>query len=191
MRLFKHAQAELAVSSGLALVCWLAFAIGWPTGLRLWIWAALVHGTQAMLGGLIWHFKQAGRAALAQAPRWLQGYLAVILLSGVAWGLAPWFLLSDLPFLPTPYPALALVLLLLALAAAGAHTAATHRWAIYLWLLPLLAPLVVFMLNVGTLDAVIVAALVLAFLAACVFFAHARHRLLMKELQTKLDNDAL
>ncbi|HET7791803.1 MAG TPA: HAMP domain-containing sensor histidine kinase, partial [Rhizobacter sp.] len=191
MRLFKHARVELAVSLGLALVCVLVFAVFWSPGARLWAWLTVMLGAQAALGALIWRFKQAGRAALAQAPRWLGHYLGAILLCGAGWGFAPWFLLSDLPFIPSLLPALPLVLLLCVLAAAGAHTVAAYRWAIYLWLLPLLVPTVAFMLRAGTHTGTLTAVLVLAFLAGCIFFALTRHRLLMKELQTKLDNDAL
>jgi signal transduction histidine kinase/CheY-like chemotaxis protein len=187
MKLLRHGDLNVAVLTGLALACWLSFAIWTPFSHGLWIWALLVHGTQALHGTLLWSFKRSGRAALTQPVRWLQLYLSVVLLSAVGWGLAPIFLINDLRWLPT----MPLVLLLLALAAAGAHQLAAHRWAIYLWLVPLLAPLAVFMLVMGTPTTLTIAPLVAAFFLACVYLASARHRLLMKELQTKLDNDAL
>ena len=42
MRLFRHARLELGVSAGLAVVCWLSFALLWSPGPRLWVWVLLV-----------------------------------------------------------------------------------------------------------------------------------------------------
>ncbi|MEO8153265.1 MAG: hybrid sensor histidine kinase/response regulator [Rhizobacter sp.] len=187
MRLFRYGYAAVGVSFVLALVCWVSTAIWWPPGASVWAWAVLVHGAQALHASLVWGFQRAGRAALAQAPRWLHWYLGVVLLSAASWGLAPCFLLNDLRFVPT----IPLVLLMLVLAVAGAHLVSAHRWAIYLWLVPLLGPLVAYMLYLGSPMTLTVAPVAAAFLFACIFFASARHRLLTKELQTKLDNDAL
>jgi len=187
MRLFRHGPVTVGVLAGLATACWLAFALLWPPGAAVGIWAALVYAPQALHAWLLWAVKNAGRGALAQAHHWLRLYLGVVLLSAASWGLAPCLLLTEPRFVPM----VPLALLLLALAAAGAHQVAAHRWAIYLWLLPLLGPLIVFMLYLGTPTTLTLAPLVAAFFFACIFFASARHRLLMKELQTKLDNDAL
>ncbi|MBC7994785.1 MAG: response regulator [Rhizobacter sp.] len=187
MRLFRHGYRVVGVSFGLALVCWLSFVIFSPPGPGVWIWVLLVHGAQALHTLLLWAFKRAGRTALAHPGPWLQKYLGVVFLGSVSWGLAPYFLLTNL----REQSAIALVLLLLGVGAAGAHLVAAHRWAIYLWLLPLLGPLTAFMLLLGTPLALTIGCLAAAFLLACFFFAGARHRLLMKELQTKLDNDAL
>lgn len=187
MRLFRHGDVVVASAFVLALACWLSFLIWSTTGPLLWVWVALVHGVQALHGLLLWRFKLAGRSALAHAKRWLRLYLGVVLLSSVSWGLAPCFLLLDLRYVP----AMPLVLLLLGVGAAGAHLVSPHRAAIYLWLLPLLAPLIAYLVYLGTPLTLAIAPLAAAFLVACVFFANARHRLLMKELQTKLDNDAL
>lgn len=187
MRLFRNGEAVVAVTFGLALACWLSFAIWWPPGAGVWVWAAGVHGTQALHALLVWRFKRQGRSALAHTPYWLRLYIAVTLLCAVGWGLAPCFLLGEPRFVPT----MPLVLLLLFIGGAGVHVVAAHRWAIYLWLLPLLVPLTAFMLYLGTPITLTIAPLTAAFLFACLFFASARHRLLLKELQTKLDNDAL
>lgn len=187
MRLFRNGEAVVAVTFGLALACWLSFAIWWPPGAGVWVWAAGVHGTQALHALLVWRFKRQGRSALAHTPYWLRLYIAVTLLCAIGWGLAPCFLLGEPRFVPT----MPLVLLLLFIGGAGVHVVAAHRWAIYLWLLPLLVPLTAFMLYLGTPITLTIAPLTAAFLFACLFFASARHRLLLKELQTKLDNDAL
>jgi signal transduction histidine kinase/CheY-like chemotaxis protein len=187
MRLFRHGDVAVSVSAGLALACWLSFAIWYPPGAGVWVWAALVHAAQASHVLLLWSFKHAGRTALAAARRWLRLYLGVLLLSAVSWGVAPCFLLADLRFVPT----VPLVILLLAIGAAGTHLVAAHRWAIYMWLLPLLSPVTVYMLYLGTPMTLTIAPFAALFFLACVFFAGTRHRLLMKELQTKLDNDAL
>ncbi|MBX3622844.1 MAG: response regulator [Rhizobacter sp.] len=187
MKLLRHGDVTVVVLAGLAMACWLTFAIWLPHGRGLWAWAVLVHVTQALHGGLLWSFKQAGRTALTQPTRWLRMYLALVLLSAVGWGLAPCLLLAG----PSVVVTLPLLLVLLALGAAGAHQLAPHRWAIYLWLMPLLAPIVAYLAYLGTPTTLTAAPLAGAFFLACLFFANARHRLLMKELQTKLDNDAL
>ena len=187
MRLFRHGYAELGVSFALALACWVSFAIWWPPGPGVWIWAASVHSAQALHGLLIWVFRSEGRVALTQAAQWLRRYLVVVLLLSLSWGMAPGLLLVYLGVVPT----VPLVLLMFALAAAGAHLVSAHRWAIHLWLLPLLGPLTAYMFYLGTPLTFTIAPMAAAFFVACAFFASARHRLLMKELQTKLDNDAL
>jgi signal transduction histidine kinase/CheY-like chemotaxis protein len=187
MKLMRHGDVKVAVLAGLAFACWLSFLVWMPHRTGLWVWAGCVHAVQVAHAALYWSFKQAGRTALTQPSRWLHRYQAVVLLSAVSWGIAPALLIDDLRWVPT----MPLVLLLLALAAAGAHQVAAQRWAIYLWLVPLLTPLIAFMLYLGTPMTLTIAPLVAAFLFACIYHASARHRLLMKELQTKLDNDAL
>jgi signal transduction histidine kinase/CheY-like chemotaxis protein len=186
-KLLRQSDVAVAVLAGLAVACWLSFAIWTPLHHGIWLWAVLVHGVQLLHGGLSLSFKRAGRAALTHPRRWLHQYLGVVFLSAATWGLAPLLLLQDVRWLPL----LPLVLVLFALAAVGSHRVAPHRGAIYLWLVPLLMPLTGFMAWLSTPTTLAIAPLAGAFLLACLYLAVGRHRLLMKELLTKLDNDAL
>lgn len=187
MKLLRHGDITVAVLAGLAVACWLSLAIWMPHHRGLWLWAALVHGVQALHGWLFWSFKRAGRSALAHPGTWLRHYEIVVFLSGLSWGVAPLMLLQDVRWMPL----VPLVLVLLGLAAVGSHKVAAHRWTIYLWLVPLLMPVTAFMAWLGTPTTLALAPMTGAFLLASLYVALGRHRLLMKELQTKLDNDAL
>ena len=187
MKLLRHSDLAVTLLAGLAVACWLSFLVWMPPHRGIWLWAVLVHAVQGLHAWLHWSFKRAGRTALAQPGPWLHQYLGVVVLTAISWGLAPLLLLQDMRWLPL----MPIVLVLLALAAAGAHKVAAHRWAIYLWLAPLLLPLTAFLTWLGTPATLAMAPLIGAFLLACLYLAVGRHRLLMKELQTKLDNDAL
>ena len=114
-------------------------------------------------------------------------HLALVALLALALGLAPvWLgldsgLAADLP----------MVLALLGAAAAGTHGLAPQRWALWLWLVPLLSPLIVVALALGTPHAVLIGVLALAALAITLWFGLTRHRLLVDAEQTRLSNDAL
>lgn len=185
-RLFLHAYACIAVSTGVSLACWVAHL--WLSGdPKTLVWAALLHASHVLQYGLVRAFRAKGREALAEPVLWLRRYFGVLLLSSAAWGVAP------LLFLPEPnlMASIVLVLGMLVMAAAGAHAVCAHRVAIYHWLFPLLGPLIALMLWQGSPIPVAVGLLTLAFMAMTLFFANAEYRLFVKELQTKLDNDAL
>jgi len=174
------------VSFGIALACWLAYA--WLSGhLHILGWAALIHATQGLQLVLARSFHQQGRDALAQPALWMRRYLGVLFVSAAAWGVAPLLLMAE----PNLVAATLLVLVLLVMAAAGAHAVAAQRVAIYTWLFSLLVPLIAFMLWKNAPIPVAVGLLTLAFMLMTLFFSNAEHRLFMKEMQTKLDNDAL
>ena len=185
-RLFRHAYLYIGVSFGIALACWLAYA--WLSGhLHILGWAALIHATQGLQLVLARSFHQQGRDALAQPALWMRRYLGVLFVSAAAWGVAPLLLMAE----PNLVAATLLVLVLLVMAAAGAHAVAAQRVAIYTWLFSLLVPLIAFMLWKNAPIPVAVGLLTLAFMLMTLFFSNAEHRLFMKEMQTKLDNDAL
>ena len=185
-RLYRHAYRVVAASFAMALLGWGVFALLTDEPRVLW-WSAAMHGVQALHLWLAWAFVRQGRAALAEPQGWLRRYLGVLFLSSLVWGASAWWLLPSTNWTATSW----LIGVLLAMAAAGAHVAAAYRAAIALWLLPLLAPLVVVLLREGLPLSLTLAPLVLAFGLATAVFALSRHRLLMRELQTKLDNDAL
>jgi len=185
-RLFRYAFGSVAVSFVAALLGWGVFALLTDDPRVLW-WSAAMHSVQALHLVLAYTFRRQGRAALAEPQYWLLRYLAVLGLSAVAWGAAAWWLLPSTRWAATSW----LIVVLLAMAAAGAHVAAAYRPAIYLWLLPLLSPLVAVLLREGLPLSMTLGVLVALFGIATAAFALSRHRLLMRELQTKLDNDAL
>ena len=185
-RLFRHAYASVAVSFVAALVGWGVYALMTDEPRVLW-WSAAMHSVQALHLLLAWRFRRQGRAALADPGTWLHRYLGVLTLSSMVWGAAAWWLLPSTSWGASSW----LIAVLLAMAAAGAHVAAAYRAAIALWLLPLLLPLFVVLLREGLPLSLTLGTLVAAFGVATAVFALSRHRLLMRELQTKLDNDAL
>jgi two-component system, sensor histidine kinase len=187
MKLLKHGDVNLATLAALAVACWLSWAVWLPHDGGLWAWALGVHATQGLHGWLLWRFRQAGRPALMHPAPWLRATFGVVFLSATAWGVAPLLLMSGLSFATT----VPLALVLFSLAAAGAHRLAAHRWTLYLWMLPMLGPFAAYLAVLGTPMALTLAPMVAAFCLACLFLGSSRHRLLMKELQTKLDNDAL
>jgi two-component system, sensor histidine kinase len=186
-RLFQRTRSQLIFGAVLALFLWLGH--GWVTGdPRVIGWALLVHAAQAAHGLLAHEFGKRGRAALVQSGKWLRVYLVVVALNSAAWGSATLWVLVHENSLGV---SLVWVMVLLGMAGAGAIAVSAVRSAIYLWLLPLLLPLIGLMLyEAGPLQ-LTVGALATACLASVAYFADTQHVLLKSALQTKLDNDAL
>ena len=186
-RVLFRSRQQLAVGFVLALCLWVAhwLLIRQPNTL---VWAAAVHGTQAAQAIVAHRFKRRGRAALVESHVWLRRYLLSLGASAVAWGSSA---LLVLPHETNLYFACTWVVVLLAMAGAGAYVVSALRAAIYLWLLPLLGPLVGWMLwQRGPLQLTI-GIMALSYLVMAAIFAHSHYRLLQTALRTKLDNDAL
>jgi two-component system, sensor histidine kinase len=170
----------LAAVGGAALVVALAhwalsgraLAVGWLAGVAVVLAAFAVQG---------WRRRRVEPRA-EPAPN-----VALTALLALALGLAPVWLGLDSGLAAD----LLMVAGLLGAAAAGAHGLALDRWAVWLWLLPLLGPLIGVAFAQGSAQATLVAVLALATLAITLFFALKRHQLLMDAEQTKLSNDAL
>ncbi|NKI92816.1 ATP-binding protein [Rhizobacter sp. SG703] len=185
-RLFRQAYRSIAGAFAVALLGWGVFALLTDEPRVLW-WSAAMHSVQGLQLLLAWRFRRQGRAALAEPQQWLRRYLVVLALSSTVWGAAAWWLLPSTNWTATSW----LVGVLLAVAAAGAHLATPYRPAIYCWLLPVLLPLVAVLLHEGLPLSLTLGSLVAVSGLVIGVFALSRHRLLMRELQTKLDNDAL
>jgi signal transduction histidine kinase len=186
-RLVKRSGMATLACAALALPMWLGALIltGRPGVLA---WAALVHAAQGLQWAAARAFKRQGRAALVRSGGWMRAVLATLALSALAWGSSAFWVL---PALPELWLKVGWIALLFGVAAAGAYAVAVVGAATLLWLLPLLGPLIGWLLaQPGPLEFA-VALLALAQLATACFFAAAQHRLLKTALQTKLDNDTL
>lgn len=186
-RLLLRSYQQLVVSFVLALALWTGhwFITGKTDAIG---WALIVHSAQLLQWSVARAFKLSGRAALVESARWLRRYQLTLFISATAWGLAAVVVLADETNLMV---ITAWAVTLLGMAGIGAHVVSAVHSAIYLWLVPLLLPLVLMMLANGGVVQTSVAVLVLGFGSMTGFFASAMHRLLRTALQTKLDNDAL
>lgn len=186
-RLLLRSRQQLIVGFVLALVLWVSH---WYTtgGTQAFGWALLVHSAQGIQWGVARAFGRRGRAALVESTVWLHRYQTTLFLSALAWGMSALIVLPDEQNLMVTT---AWALALLGMAGIGAQVVSAVLSAIYLWLVPLLLPLVLLMLQRGGPVEITVAVLVLGFGAMIGFFAVSMHRLLKTALQTKLDNDAL
>ena len=183
-------QSHAPVTLGLVAAAALVFALahwalsGRPQALSWLIGVAGVLGACAVQVG--WHRRAPVRIRHAVRP-WLTQHLTLIALLALAWGMAPWWLRLDAGLAAN----LLMVVTLVVLAAVGAHALASNRWAVGLWLVPLLGPLIAVALVQGSKEAVLIAVLASASLGSTLFFAFKRHELLMEAVQTRLSNDAL
>lgn len=181
-----QAHVTLAVLAVVALLLVLAHgalsgrapAVGWLVG----VWGVL-----AAVSVQAWRHRRNGIKAPDEAPAALELAPALILLLGMAWGLAPWLMGLDAGHSAN----LLLLAVLIVVGGAGAHSLASCRRAVWLWLVPLWGPLVVVAHLQGTNEARLMALVGLASLGLTLFSAFTRHGLLMQALQTKQSNDAL
>ena len=181
-----RAFATLGSVAAAALACALGYwafsgqvaAFGWLVGVVAVLAAFVVQA---------WRHNGAGTQTWNAEPPWFTQHVALIALLGLAWGAAPWWLGLD----AGPAATLLMVLSSMAAAATGAHVLASSRWAVCLWLVPLLCPLIFAALWKGGEEAALIAAFASVALAATLFFAFKRHQLLMDAAFTKLSNDAL
>ncbi len=186
-RLLLRSRQQLIAGFALALALWTGhwYLTGNADVLG---WAALVHGAQLLQWSVARTFRQLGRAALVESTAWLRRYQVTLFLSALAWGLsAPIVLPHENNLMVTTAWAMAL----LGMAGLGAQVVSAVLSAIYLWVVPLLLPIVLLMLHRGGVEQVCVAVFVLGFGSMSAFCAVSLHRLLKTALQTKLDNDAL
>jgi two-component system, sensor histidine kinase len=169
-----------AAAPAVALAHWLLS--GDPSAFA---WAAAV---VLALGLLLSHLHAARRrGAPAPSGAWRTQHLALLTLLALAWGVAPLWL----PRAGGTAPDLLIAAALLGAAAAGVHAGVLNRWAIFLWLVPILGPLVLVHLFDDAAPSGAIALLGTAFFGAAVAFALQRHEMLLRAAQVKLDNDAL
>ena len=186
-RLLMRSRQQLIVAFVLAAVLWVGDWLLTRRPEAVW-WGLLVHGAQAVQWAVARAFHNRGRAALVESATWLNRYQTTLFLSSLAWGMSALVVVQHEPSLLI---VTVWVLALLGMAGIGAHVVSAVLPAIYLWVVPLLLPLVLLMLQRGGPVQVSVAVLVIGFGSMAIFFAVSMHRLLKTALQTKLDNDAL
>jgi two-component system, sensor histidine kinase len=185
-RVFKRPWLTLAVHALAAASCCLTYA--WlSANARVLGWALILLASLLAQGLLIVSYQRRSPAE-PQSPRvWLRRFQLVVLTCATAWGLGP-------PWLRPP-PAEAatwvLVLSMVLVAGAGANLMAAQRRAIWLWLLPLLGPLVVYLLSLPSTASRGLGGVVLIFMVLCWVFANAQRRVLTQALQAGLDKDRL
>ena len=186
-RLLLRSHQQMLASVVLAVAMWAGhWALTGNT--HALAWALLVHGAQAVQWAVARALKRAGRGALVDSGGGLRRYQAALFASALAWGLSA---LIVLPHEPSLRVTAAWSLALLAMTGIGVHVVAASMTAIWLWLVPLLLPLVLFLLVRGGPVLTTLAVLVLGFGVMAMLFAASMHRLLKTALQTRLDNDAL
>ena len=184
-RLFQHTGITTLAGVLVALCTWLLFHRHRPS-MPVLAWALLIHGAQAAMLGVLLAFRR-DTDALTGPSTWRQRHRVALALMAAGWGIAPAFLLGpdDLAY------AALLVLVLLGMAVVGAIAAATDRTSIFLWLLPIAAPLPLVLLWHGG-DAYVVLALVdVIWMAVHLRLALAQNHLLSSTLRAQLENAAL
>ena len=184
-RLCQHAAITTVAGAVVALGVWLLFHRHRPAAPVL-AWAVLIHAAQGATLALLWAFRR-DSGERTSASTWLLRYRIALALTAWAWGMAPVF------FLPPDDPAYAalLVLVLLGMAVIGAVATATDRTGIFLWLVPIAAPLPLVLLWQGG-DAYRVLALVaVTWMAVHLRLALAQNHLLSTTLRAQFENAAL
>ena len=183
-----YENAAFAASGGFAsaLVLWIIFYQRDQAPLIL-AWAAIIHLAQALRLGVVLAFKR--KPARHRDPlRWLQRYRLTLLAVAVGWGAAVPMLLPDNNL---AYAAL-LVFALLGVAVTGISGIAPDRMSVFLWLLPIAAPVPVALLwRSSETSYLALALLAVVFVAVNLRFALAQNRIFSNALRAQFENAAL
>ena len=183
--LYENARAS-AVGAFITAVClWVFFYRHTPSWTIL-AWAAAMHLTQA---GRMWLFTafERDRAGATPDETWRWRYRFALLVAAVTWGVAP---LAFLPPNDLAYAAM-MMLVLIGMAVGGVSTIAADRVSVYLWLLPVLAPLPIALLSNFSPFYLVLAVLTVVFAAVNLRAVLAQNQLLTSALRAQLENAAL
>ena len=173
-----------------------AAAVALAVGVALWVltddsnalwWALGILFALALLLAHLLELRRRGIRALPSSRGWVAQHLSLLTLLALAWGIGPMILLP----LSSQTATLLLVVSLLGVAAGGVYVSALNRSAIFLWLLPVLGPLLLIQAFEDSALASATALLGSVYLVAAVLFALQRFEMQSKAAQTKLDNDTL
>jgi len=184
-RLFQHTGTTTLAGVVVALCTWLLFYRHRPA-MPVLAWALLIHGAQAATLALQLTFRRHANAP-ASTEKWQRRHRVCLGLTALAWGIAPVLLL---PADDLGYAAL-LVLVLLGTAVVGANAIATDRLSIYLWLVPIATPLPLVLLWHGGNAYLVLAVVVVTWMAVHLRLALAQNDLLNRTLRAQLENAAL
>ncbi|TAK88792.1 MAG: hybrid sensor histidine kinase/response regulator [Aquabacterium sp.] len=168
-----------------AMTFWGAYLV-YTGDRRVLIWAAMVHGTQALrlLNG--WAYQKDDRA-WQRMPIWRRRFMGGLLVSALVWGSVPWFVL------PTQDLAMVclMMLVMLGMGSAAIGAIVAYRPAIWTWMIPLLLPLPGLLLwHQGPLHNAL-AIFSVAYLGVNLVFAFGQNELLVKALKAQFDNAEL
>jgi len=183
--LFRYTGTTTLAGAVVAVCTWLLFYRHRP-GVPVLEWALLIHGAQAATLTLLFAFRRDSSAS-TNPMTWQRRHRIALALAALAWGIAPALMLSpdDLA-----YSAL-LVLVLLGMAVVGANATATDRTSIYLWLAPIVIPLLLVLLWQGGAAYLALALISVAWIAAHLRLALAHNHLLSSTSRAQLENAAL
>ena len=183
-----YENAAFAASGGFAsaLVLWIIFYQR-DQALLILAWAAIIHLAQALRLGVVLAFKRTP-ARHRDPLRWLHRYRLTLLAVAVGWGAAVPMLLPDNNL---AYAAL-LVFALLGVAVTGISGIAPDRMSVFLWLLPIAAPVPVALLwRSSETSYLALALLAVVFVAVNLRFALAQNRIFNNALRAQFENAAL
>jgi signal transduction histidine kinase len=150
------------------------------------VWALLIHLTQAARLALLLAFRRDAASAVP-ITTWRTRYRIALLAVAIVWGLAP---VLFLPPDDLAYAAL-MMLVLLGMAVGGGAAIATDRTCIYLWLLPVAAPLPLVLAWYHSPVYLVLALLTITFAAVNLHVVLAQNQLLSTTLRAQFDNAAL
>jgi two-component system, sensor histidine kinase len=185
--LYKDSWTALPLGFVLALGFWLSFYLWTEQSSVLW-WAAVVHSAQLLRLADTLAYRRAQQPE-AGLDRWLRRSVTTIGLTSLAWGLVPWFVLTQSGSVGTAAnslsPTVLALLALMGLAAGGVPTVLANRAALFAWLLPLSLPLPVALLWYGVPLAPLLAFLILGFLVFQLVFGLRHHKMIVQALGTR------
>ena len=169
----------------MAVTFWAGYLI-YTGDRRVLLWAVMVHGTQAgrWLAARCYHVDERGWQRM---EIWRNRLMLTLVMSALAWGSAPLFVL--------PTDDLAMICLtmlaLLGMGSGGIGPIVAYRPAILAWLLPLLLPLPILLFWYAAPLHQALALFALAFMAVTLVFAFGQNELLVKALKAQFDNAEL
>lgn len=168
-----------------ALTFWVAY-LYYTGNQRVLIWAAVVHIAQVSRLFNAWSYHRDVRA-WQRMDVWRLRFMVGLLVSALAWGSAPLFVL------PTDDLAAVclMMLVMLGMGSAAIGAVVAYRPAIWTWLVPLLLPLPALLLWFeGPLHNAL-SIFALAYLGVNLVFAFGQNELLVKALRAQFDNAEL
>ncbi len=183
--LYRNASEAAAGAFVTAVCLWAFFYRHAPSPLIL-VWAVVIHLTQFGRLILFVAFRRDSAGATPDAV-WRRRYHVALFAAALAWGAAP---VLFLPAEDLAYAAL-MMLVLIGMAVGGVSTIATDRVSLYLWLLPVLAPLPLALLWHYSPFYLVLATLAVVFAAVNLRAALAQNTLLRSALRAQLENAAL
>jgi signal transduction histidine kinase/CheY-like chemotaxis protein len=184
-RLYDNAGVA-AVASFVTAACFWALYYHHAPSRAVLVWAFVIHATQGVRLALLLAYGRKQAAAVSPTV-WRDRYRIALLATGIAWGLAPVLFLppDDLAY------AAMMMLVLLGIAVGGIAAIATDRISVYLWLLPVAAPLTLALIWHYSPVYLVLALLTVTFAAVNLRVVLKQNHLLSTTLRAEVENAAL